>query len=192
MRNPGSVTCLVGLFVLSGCSSASPLWPAESNRTTSSTSRPDLTQVGKIVLTCGYDDNPPPGAPSTLYELELHAGGPCRGRVIGLKDFPLLADEFTVQYDLPAEDFEECRRLLIASAFFDRKPASPPGRSEDDSLRITVTCDDRYTHSVSVSQPAPSALSDLFSLTSQVGQRGNRVVTPSENRSPLIPWGGGR
>ena len=190
MRNPGSVTYLLGLFILSGCSSASPPWLAESNRTMWSPSRPDLTQVRKIVLTCSYDDNPRPGAPWTLYELELHAGGPCRGKVIGLNDYPHLVGEPSVQYNLPAEDFEECRRLLIASAFFERKAACPSVRSEDASLQFRVTCDDGYTHSISVDQPAPRALSDLFSLASQMGQRGNIARTPPENRSSLIPRDG--
>jgi hypothetical protein len=184
-----SVLSVTALLLLSGCAIMRQPCGQQAGR---EPGRPDLARVKKIEMHCGRCGGIL-GAPCVDYDLELRSGGPCRLTVTHSTN-DKLSGGTKATYDLPAETFEECRRLLIGGAFFDKKDSRPRILFENSGSSISVTCDDRYKHSVSVTHPAPApkGFDELFSLAEKAEERGKLVQRTPPSDSPPEPTPGGK
>jgi hypothetical protein len=172
MRNRLGVCFFTGLL-LSGCGA---LDAREAGRAEQKAppklQQSNLAAARKIELTCCYAGGIP-GAPYDLYKLELQAGGPCRATVTHGNNFNSNG-RTTAEFELPAETFAECVRLLTAADFFNMKDSAPEVLFENACSSVSVTCDGEFSHAVSVTHPAPApkGFDDLFALASEAEKRG--------------------
>ena len=184
MGNLVSLLSVAGLILLSGCETMRQPPARLAEQKPAPPARPDLEKVQKIELRCSSSGGIP-GAHSDAHELELSAGGPCRLTVTHGNNYNDLG-RTTATYELPAETFEECRRALIEAAFFDMTNSMPEFLFENSASSIRVTCDGKYSHSVSVIHPArsPKGFDEIFTLALKAEERGKLVGKPPSDPPP--------
>src|SRR5262249_49014951 len=169
---------------LSGCDTVPKPKSRQVEREPAPPARPDLAKVQKIELHyCSSGGIP--GAPRDDYELDLRAGGPCRLVVTHGNNYNS-GNRTTATYALPAATFEEFRRALSDAAFFDMRDSAPEFLFENSGSSVSVTCDGKHTHAVSVTQPAPApkGYHELVTLVLKADERGELLGTTPPNNPP--------
>jgi len=117
------------------------------------------------------------GGPKTEYKLVLRKGGPCYGTVIKGNNVNDLNQEVT-RYELPAEEFERCRTLLLEVDFLKMTSAQPQFLFENSCSSLTVRCD-RGQHCVLVVHPArpPVGFYRVWRFAADLPGRG-KIIKP--------------